>query len=187
MVCIFQDERKNIFLQILVLQVSFLTCTGASWDKSWVTGQKWRDINVDHSEDENQVDANLVEEIWSNCRPVENWDIWSKLGNLVKGGEENNFNANQGSLHQEAMGSLVWKEGQGCKERENSREEKSLLGTRNLLIFVEVGKRDDRVEEDYCHGPECVVAQKPPAEGKSSCPEGDVGEKEAQGRLDRVT
>ena len=109
------------------------------------------------------------------------------MGNLVKGGEENNFNANQGSLHQEAMGSLVWKEGQGCKERENSREEKSLLGTGNLLIFIEVGKGDDRVEEDYCHGPECVVAQKPPAEGKSSCPEGDVGEKEAQGRLDRVT
>ena len=100
--------------------------------------------------------SDQIWEVWTNLgnlvkigKPCQICGIWSKLGNLVKGGEGYSVNANQGSLHQEAMGSLVWKEGQGCEERENSREEKSLLGTRNLLIFVEVGKGDDRVEEDY--------------------------------------
>ena len=72
--------------------------------------------------------------------------------------------------------------------RERTAEKRSPSLERGISsFFIEVGKGDDRVEEDYCHGPECVVAQKPPAEGKDSCPEGDVGEKEAQGRLDRVT
>ena len=94
--------------------------------------------------------------------------------------------ANQCPLHQDAMGSFVWTEGQRHKDGENCREEKSIFWTGIFLRSVVEDEDGNCVEEDYCNCPECVVAQEPPAEGKGSCPEGDVGEEEEQGSHDRV-
>ena len=94
--------------------------------------------------------------------------------------------ANQCPPHQDAMGSFVWKEGQRHKDGENCREDESFFWKGLFLRSVEEDEGGDCVEKDYCNCPECVVAKEPPAEGKGSCPEGNVGEEEEQGTHDRV-
>ena len=81
---------------------------------------------------------------------------------------------------------LVGEQGERGKEGEDCREEEAIPGSDILLFLVEEDEGDGSVDDDDGNRPDCVVAQEPAAEGKSSGSEEHMGKEVEGGRLQGV-